>query len=157
MPPTPAALPDDVAALQALLLAERRRVTELEWDKLRLEQRLEAALRRIYGPRPDRLRSEAELGQMLLAFFEQLEQRPVPTDEPAAAVSEARRIRRRPGRRDLAQFDRLPVREIVHELSGEQRACPGCGAERVAIGQEESWQLEVIPARIERLRHLRVK
>jgi len=45
----------------------------------------------------------------------------------------------------------------VHELSPEQRACPGCGAERSEIGQEESWQVEYFPGHFERIQHLRKK
>src|SRR6202044_3723190 len=39
----------------------------------------------------------------------------------------------------------------------EQRQCPCCGVERKEIGADESWQIEYIPGRFERLHHVRKK
>jgi len=39
----------------------------------------------------------------------------------------------------------------------EERACPCCGVERKEIGAEESWQIEYIPGRFERIQHVRKK
>ena len=61
------------------------------------------------------------------------------------------------GRRHLANFDNLPVTTHVYELSAEERACPCCGVERKEIGQQESWQIEHIPGRFERIYHVRKK
>ena len=66
-------------------------------------------------------------------------------------------MKRRKGRRHLANFENLPVTTHVYELSAEQRACPCCGVERKEIGQEESWQIEYIPGRFERIHHVRKK
>jgi len=55
------------------------------------------------------------------------------------------------GRRALASFENLPVTTRVYELTAEQRACPCCGVERKEIGNEESWQIEHIPGRFERI------
>jgi transposase len=42
-------------------------------------------------------------------------------------------------------------------LSAEERACACCGVERKEIGQEESWQIEYVPGRFERIHHVRKK
>ena len=42
-------------------------------------------------------------------------------------------------------------------MHGAERACPGCGAERQLIGLQESWQIEYIPGRFERIHHVRKK
>jgi transposase len=68
-----------------------------------------------------------------------------------------RRVRRRKGRRNLADFENIPVTTHVHELGAEERACPCCGAERQEIGAEESWQIEYYPGHFERIQHLRKK
>jgi transposase len=97
---------------------------------------------------------------MLLGFAEALDGKPVnPDDVPAHAEpdEELRRVKKRKGRRNLASFENLPVTTHVHELSAEQRACPCCGVERKQIGQEESWQIEHIPGRFERIHHVRKK
>lgn len=167
-------LPQDSESLKAVvrsLLAERDRerqraqeqklrADQLHIEKLRLEQELARYKRWYYGPRADKLASPAELAQMLLDFAGELDRKPVhPEDAPAAAepAEELRRVRRRRGRRNLAAFEHLPVTTHVHELSQQERACPGCGAERREIGADESWQIEYFPGHFERIHHLRKK
>ncbi len=74
--------------------------------------------------------------------------------EPA---EELRRVKRRKGRRNLANFENLPVTTCVHELSEQERACPCCGIERKEIGTDHSWQVEYLPGHFERIHHLRKK
>ena len=66
-------------------------------------------------------------------------------------------MKRRKGRRNLANFENLPVSTHVYELSGEQRACPCCGQQRQEIGSDESWQVEYLPGHFERIHHVRKK
>jgi transposase len=66
-------------------------------------------------------------------------------------------VQRRPGRRNLARFEDLPVTTHGYELSAAQRACAGCGQERKEIGAEESWQVEYVPGHVERRQHIRKK
>ncbi len=139
---------------------QRLRAEQLHIEKLRLELELERYKKWYYGPRADRLQSSAGVAQMLLDFAGDLDRKPVHAEDvpPAAEpVEELRRVRRRKGRRNLANFDNLPVTTHVHELNAEERACPCCGAERREIGADESWQIEYFPGRFERIRHLRKK
>ena len=164
-------LPTDPDALKALLNAlllereaERQRANELRQSlELKVEQlqhELELLKKRYYGPRADQLRSMAELGQMLLAFSEELAAKPVNAGDVATGAEperELRLVRRRKGRRNLAAFENLPLQTIIHELSPEGRACAICGAERQEIGAETSWQIEYTPAHFERIEHVRKK
>jgi transposase len=139
-------LPDDREELLALartLLAERDRkeqqVEELRVELLRMQQELERFKKWYYGPRADRLRSTGELLQLLLNFAEQLESKPPhPDDVPPQAAQEQqlRRVKRRKGRRNLANFENLPVNTHVYELSG---------------------QVEYLPGHFERIHHVRKK
>src|SRR5208337_2682408 len=125
--------------------AQAKRAEELQVELLRLQMELERFRKWYYGPRADRLRSAGDLAQMLLDFAEELERKPVcPDDVPPHAEPEyeLRRVQRRKGRRDLTNFDNLPVTTKVYELSAEERACPNCGVERKEIGADESWQIE---------------
>ena len=173
-------LPEDNASLKTMLrtlLAERdserqrveelqkkteeqcKRADELYLENLRLQVELSRYKKWTYGPRADRL-SENELAQVLLDFAEELEQRPLPSEvvPPASEPEyELRRVKRRKGRRALANFKNLPVSTHVYELSAEERACPCCGVERQEIGAEESWQIEYIPGHFERIQHVRKK
>jgi transposase len=167
-------LPDDNEALKAVvrsLLEERererqrageqqQRADDLYLENLRLQVELDRLKKWYYGPRADRLQSEGELAQLLLGFAETLNRKPVnPADLPPHPEPEEdlRRVKRRRGRRRIADFENLPVTTQVHELSPEERICPCCGVERREIGQEESWQVEYFPGHFERIRHVRRK
>ena len=172
-------LPEDSASLKAMLrevlaklesvsidqqrenrLAEqlRQRADDLYLENLRLQQELERYKKATYGPRADRL-SMNQLAQMLLEFAEALEQKPINLEDlrEAEPETEVRRVKRRKGRRALANFGNLPVKTYVYELSVEERPCPSCGVERQEIGSEKSWQIEYIPGHFERLEHVRKK
>jgi transposase len=133
---------------------------ELRVENLRLQLQLERYKKWYYGPRADRLRNSGEVAQMLLEFAEALERKPVnPADVPlhAEVGEQRRRVERRKGRRALADFENLPVTTHVYELSPQERVCFGCGVERKEVGAEESWQIEYIPGRFERIQHVRKK
>ena len=175
------ALPDDSHALKAMLRTlmqerddekrradeherraeqEARRGEELRVEMLRLQLELERYKKWYYGPRADRLQSLGDLAQMLLNFAEEMDRKPVnPDDLPSRteAPEELRRVKRRKGRRNLANFENLPVTTCVHELSAAERACPCCGIERKQIGTDENWQVEYLPGHFERIHHLRKK
>jgi transposase len=177
----PVPLPDDSEALKAMLRTlmrerdeekqranqheqraerEARRSDELQVEMLRLQLELERYKKWYYGPRADRLQSSADLAQLLLNFAEEMDRKPVnPDDLPSRseAQEELRRVKRRKGRRNLANFENLPVTTQVHELNAAERACPCCGIERKEIGTDESWQVEYLPGHFERIHHLRKK
>jgi transposase len=172
-------LPEDKEALKAMLRSlwqerddqrqraeaqtkraeeHRKRADELYLENLQLQKELWRYKKATYGPRADRL-SENELAQALLEFAEELEQKPLPAESlpQGEAQPELRRIKRRKGRRALANFEHLPVSTHVYELPREQRSCSCCGEQRQEIGSEESWQIEYIPGHFERLQHVRKK
>lgn len=165
-------LRDDKEALKAMLRslwqergrleqraeAQRQRADELYLQQLRLQQELERYKKATYGPRADRL-SMKQLAQMLLEFAEVWEQKPLDLEDLRQTEPEPdlRRVKRRKGRRALANFENLPVNAYVYELSVEERPCPSCGVERQEIGSEKSWQIEYIPGHFERLEHVRKK
>ena len=175
------ALPDDSQALKAMLAAlmnehdkqtqlaeeqsklaeeQTKRANDLHVENLRLQLELDRYRKWYYGPRADRLQSSGDLAQMLLNFAEEMDLKPVnPDDLPQRTepVEEPRRVKRRKGRRNLANFENLPVTTHVHELSAAERACPCCGIERKQIGTDESWQVEYLPGHFVRIHHVRSK
>jgi transposase len=184
----PAELPDDAASLKAILLSlmaahaqQRERADaqdaranqqqnradnlqkksdDLYIENLRLQVQVDRFKRWYYGPRADRLSTALELGQMLLAFGEEFDSKPVNKEDlPASEKPDEspRRIRKSRGRRNLENFGKLPVQEHVYELSEAERACPCCGKQRKEIGADESWQVEYYPGHFERLHHVRKK
>src|ERR671935_1188779 len=129
-------LPEDKEALQAMLRSlwqererqekraeeQRKRADDLYLENLRLQQELERYKKATYGPRADRLNMN-QLAQMLLEFAERLEEKPINLEDLREAEPEAevRRVKRRKGRRALANFENLPVQTHVYELSAEER------------------------------------
>src|SRR5215471_2375646 len=130
--PDAAPLPDDLAVCQQMIrelltsLHDARRANE------QLRQRLDALLRRLYGPRAERL----DANQLLL-FAQAEASSPQPPASPAAPSAAAPRGH---GRRRLPVA--LPRRRIEHDVPVAERLCPQCGHERERIGQEVSEQLD---------------
>lgn len=157
----PAVLPDDPGALKALIATLAQRCDDLELRSLRLEMELLRYRKWVYGPRADRLATSGEVNQMLLDLGEALDARPLdPSDLAAnetAPVEAPRRVQRGKGRRNLLNFEHLPVTRCEHDLPEAEKACPGCGTMREKIGEESSWQIEYIPGHFERLEHVRFK
>src|SRR5690348_10509405 len=165
-------LPDDPALLKSMIAAlmhqrdeaarqrdeASRQRDEAQLKALRLEHQLEQLKKRYYGPRADRL----EVGQLLLEFACVLESRPVNGDDlppgtpPEQSVSPAvRRVKR--GRRNIGDFDKLPVVRSVHDLGEDQKPCPCCGKQRQKIGEESTFQVEFFPGHFARIEHVQVK
>jgi transposase len=153
-------LPDDTDALKVMVTTLQRERDDLHIKNLRLQVELDSYKKRYYGPRADQLQSAGDLAQLLLGFAQEMDRKPInPDDVPPHSVpqEELRRVKRRKGRRNLANFENLPVTTHVHELSAAERACPCCGVERKEIGTDESWQVEYLPGHFERIHHLRKK
>jgi transposase len=167
-------LPEDREALAAMvhtLLEERerekqradaqlRRANDLEVELLRTQLELERYKKWYYGPRADRLQSADDLAQLLLNFAEELDHKPVnPDDVPphCEPQEQLRQVKRRKGRRHLANFEKSPCTTRVYDLSAAQRVCPCCGVPRKEIGAEESWEAEYLPGHFERIQHVRKK
>jgi transposase len=152
---TPATLPDDVAALRALVLtawaqrdAERAEKGRLagERDQLaaqneRLRHLIRQLLRLQFGRRSERLDPD-----QLNLGLEDLEQAVAETEarqeKADPALKRARSQKRRAGRGSLPEH--LPRVEVVIEPA--DTACACCGATMQVIGEDRSTRLDVIPA-----------
>jgi transposase len=141
LPPTDAAqLPDDLATLKRMVLELLASLHERDRDIEGYRHRISLLLRRLYGPRGERIDPD-----QLLLFAEMAagqDTAPAPT-EPASAGKPRRRCRPH-GRRRLP--DNLPRESRHHELSEAERTCPACGQMRVDIGTDRSEQLDYRPA-----------
>src|SRR5262249_2983647 len=132
-PPYPAARIRMVRELLAPLPARDR-------DHEGHRHRIDLLLRRLYGPRGERIDPH-----QLLLFAEMAagqDTAPAPT-EPTTAARPKRRCRPH-GRRRLPEH--LPRESRHHELSQAERTCPACGQMRVDIGTDRSEQLDYRPA-----------
>src|SRR5947207_6617316 len=114
----PADLPDDPALLKAMLAEVLSALRASRQESERLRERLDQLLRRLYGPRSERLHPD-----QLLLFAEPPAGGEV-TPPPSADLGEAAKPRRKGhGRQQLPRH--LPRDRRVYELSEAERLCHG--------------------------------
>jgi transposase len=148
-------LPDDPLTLQAMVrelleaLASEQRTSE----SLRI--RLDQLLRRLYGPKSEKLSKTPSL-------FED-EPSDDTTGDNAVSLTTTSELtdevpiakKRRHGRRRLPRD--LPRQRIEHDLTETQKLCPCCRSTRVRIGEEVTERLDYKPASLFVVEHIRPK
>ena len=170
-------LPDDVDALKSLLADQLVRNEQLQTDKqavdqkneqlttenqrykvqvLTLTEQLNLALARRYAASSEKLSPDQ------ICLFDEAE-----FDSEAAAVADASveadddeitvaaHQRKKRGRKPIP--DHLPRVDVIHELPESMRRCDHDGRRLSEIGEVISEQLDIIPATIQVLRHIRKK
>jgi transposase len=154
LPPTPvdtSALPDDPTVLKHMIAELIRALRQSRRDQEALQQRLDALLRRLYGPRPEPVHPQQPL------LFPQVDEVPAPPAPlPMAEPARQRGKSNRPhGRRRPARTLRHEARR--YELTAAERLCPTCQHERQEIGVETTHQYDYKPAEVFVIAHQRVK
>jgi transposase len=141
-------LPDDPAILKRMILELLATLQQERHDKDELRHRLDRLLRRLYGPKGERFDPQ----QPSLFDEATADSAADSASSPPAATEPSVRRCRPHGRRHLPA--NLPRRPVHHELAEAERACPGCGQTRVAIGVETSEQLDYQPASLFVVEHM---
>lgn len=135
-------LPDDPAKLKEMLA---RMSTENEL----LREELRRAYAQLFGPKSEVFKGESpQLPLFDMPEPEDIEQE---TEESTEVTAHSRKKR---GRKPLP--DALPRVEVVHDISEEEKVC-GCGSTLGIIGEETSEKLDIIPAIIRVIKHIRPK
>jgi transposase len=152
---TPATLPDNVAALRALVLAawaerdaERAENARLSHERDQLagqNDRLRHLIRQLQRMQFGRRSEKLDRDQLALGL-EDLEQAVAAAEAEAEktdpTLRRARATKRRTSRGALP--DHLPRVEVV--IEPDDTACPCCGGTMHVIGEDRSQRLDVIPA-----------
>jgi transposase len=142
-------LPADIQGLQQLVVRLQKENSFLSSRASVLEEELRLLRHKIFGRRSERF-SEEDLKQSVL--FNEAEDVPdVPTQQETS-VEVAAHQRAKRGRRPLPAD--LLREEVVHDIPEDEKIC-SCGAPLIRIGQETSEQLDVIPAQLKVIRHVR--
>lgn len=145
-----ASLPNDVALLQSLVAQLLDTNEQLQRRNDQLAHQLDQLLRRLYGPKSERIDPNQ------LPLFEGGTPVETPVTEPVETIAVAAAPSQNGhGRRQLP--GNLPRRRIEHVLPTELLPCPGCGQPRSKIGCETSEQLEYEPATLYVVEHVRFK
>lgn len=138
-------LPEDRAALKDI-------VAQLSGWNERLLAEVFRLRRLAYGPKSERLPD----GQTIFDWYGKVVQEaPPPEPEKQAPPPEGAKKRKGHGRR-VVDPD-LPRQVILHDLSEDEKNCGRCGKRMRAFDYEVSEQLEVEPARLFVLAHVRPK
>jgi transposase len=155
-PDPTAALPDDPAFLQQMIVELLATLRDTRRQNEELQHRLGLLLRRIYGPRTERVDPNQPL--LIADAFEAVESPTSdavpPEPEPEPESREAPKKPSRPhGRRALPKNLRRVPR--VYELTQAERRCPECGESRAQVSTERSEQLDYEPATLFVIEHVR--
>jgi transposase len=138
----------------------RRRIDELErildqtaadYDRLKeehaeLAETLALLRRYVFGPRRERRVDDPDQGHLFDLPEFAPEPEPASPLPPDAAAPPRPRPARSPRR---ARWDHLPHIRIEHDLTEAEKTCACCGGPKQRIGEDESRELEYIPARLE--------
>ena len=149
-------LPNDVDALKALLSEKNAYIDNLEVKVLTLQEQLNLAIARRYAASSEKITAD-QLRLFNEAEMDSTDETIDATDNDdndAITVSSHTR-KSKTGRKALPE--NLPRLDVLHELNEAERVCDHDGNELTVIGELVSEQLDIIPAKIQVLRHIRKK
>jgi transposase len=149
-----APLPDEVAVLQHMIRELLATLRDTQHERDGLQQRLDLLLRKLYGPKAERL----DPNQLLL-FAEPpaaADTTPPPAlPAEAGATEPAKAQRPGHGRKPLPRH--LRREPVTYTLPEAQRLCPCCGGVQQQFGADVSEQLDYQPASLFIREHIRCK
>ena len=161
----PASLPDNAQALKALLHAQQKQhdqaLTQMREQAARhidyLYEQFALLRHRQFGASSEQLPGQARLFDEaeVLAGVARSDETDEIDEAAAVATSDGAIPLAKPARGKRAPLPaELPRVDIVHDVPEADRICT-CGTPMVEIGEEVSEQLDIVPMRIQVLRHIR--
>jgi transposase len=153
MAQTVAKLPDDIDALKALVLVNQQQLAAKDNHIAILEEKLRLASQKRFGASSEKADDDQ------LGLFNEVEATASAPDDASGADAVNSTVvgehtRKTPGRKPLP--DHLPRTRVEHDIAESAKLC-ACGCRKTKIGEEVSEQLDIIPARIQVLQHVRFK
>ena len=150
-------LPDDTVALKELIGSLADSHTDLEnqnqADQIKinhLEERIRLLQNELFGRKTEK-RKTPETDQLQLCLFDEPE---ILKSEKADTITVPAHTRKKRGRKPLPKD--LPRVDVIHDIDESEKVC-ACGCRLSRIGQEESEKLDIIPAKMQVIRHIRYK
>jgi transposase len=140
-------LPKDIAALQALVIAQQAQINSHAEEIERLKLIIAKLKRMQFGRRSEKLEREIEQLELRLEELQIKAPAVVPTAEQPQGEQTAQ-----PARQGLPEH--LPRERVVHEPACN---CPDCGTAMRKIGEDVSEVLDYVPAHYKVIRHVRPK
>jgi len=157
MPIAPNPLPDDIDALKSLVADQVARNEQLTTENQRyktqvltLQEQLNLALAKRYAASSEKISPD----QVCLFNEAEVDVEPAPDADDELIIVPAH-TRKKCGRKPLP--DSLPRIDVIHELPESERRCDHDAQLLTEIDEVISEQLDIIPARIQVIRHIRKK
>lgn len=152
MAATNTSLPNDVDALKKLLEEKERLIERYKAKAESLQEQLNLLIAKRFGPSSEKS-NNGQLG--LFNEAEAAEPEQDDEDEAEQSLTVPAHSRKKPGRKPLPDY--IEREEVLHDLPEAEKVCPHDGTPLERIGEEVSEQLDVIPAKVQVLRHIRPK
>jgi len=148
-------LPDNAADLKHIITSLSDSYKKIEQKKQSridfLEERIRLLQKELFGRKTEK---QPKVDQKQLLLFDEDQADDPEKDDLPGKVTIPEHSRKKRGRKPLPE--ELPRIEIVHDINEEEKVC-GCGSELSHIGDDTSEKLEIIPAKILVIRHIRKK
>ena len=156
-------LPNDAESLVKIVLSQRQALAEKEakidhqTDYIKqLIEAIQLAKHQHFGARSEKF----NVDQLSLLFNEaellldhQDDQQPNDHNSADETTTVGSHQRKKGGRRKLP--DHYPRIEIIHTLEGDHCQCEHCDGELAVIGEKTSEQIDLVPMRVQVIRHIR--
>jgi transposase len=117
-----------------------------------LQQRINILEKVIFSPKSEKRRPEEGEGGSQLNLFNEVET--LEEKEKQASLTIPEHTRKKPKRKPLPAD--LPRVDVIHDIDEAEKVC-ACGVELSRIGEEVCEKLDIIPAKIQVIRHIRPK
>jgi len=150
MPTTPNQLPNDLDALKSLVADQAVRNEQLQSQVTLLQEQLNLALAKRYAASSEKISPD-----QVCMFDEAEADAPAIEDTDDEVILVPAHKRKKRGRKPLP--DNLPRIDVIHELPESERRCDHDGRLLAEIDEVISEQLDIIPAKIQVIRHIRKK
>lgn len=146
-------LPDDIQELKGIIASFAEENHRYEVENKLLREQLLLMRSKLFGRKTEKLPSAEGAVQEIL-FDEPAEEVSGESEQKEPLVEVPAYTRTKRGRKPLPAD--LPRVEVIHDLGEEEKVC-GCGCKMERIGEDASEQLDIIPAKMQVIRHVRYK
>ncbi len=155
-------LPNDIEELKKVIITQQNEIAEWKTahgkslqEYRELEEKYRILQHAFFGRSSEKWTADEHLQARLFdeaetAVAEDGTYETAQTETITYSVTKRKRGKRQP------IPDSIPREEIVHDIAEEEKVC-GCGEPLVRIGEEVTEKLDIIPARIHAIRHIRPK
>jgi len=143
-------LPDDPEELKRIIVRLQQEQSRYERENDLLRERVRLLYAKLFGKKSEKNAIQEDSPQ--LPLFDMPE--PAEIEPERETIEVPGHTRQKRGRKPLPA--ELPRVEVVHDIDEAEKNC-GCGAQLDRIGEDVSEKLDIIPAVIRVIRHIRPK